>query len=204
MKACDGAVRLSLSRKSQTAMAKHNVRSVFIHPLALCEAVVGSGTRVWAFTHVMAGAKVGTDCNIGGHAFIEDGAVIGNRVTVKNGVMIWQDITIADDVIIGPGAIFTNDRFPRSPRGVATRARYCDSSWREKTLVEHGASIGAGAVICPGITIGAYAMVAAGAVVTRDVAPHRLVAGAPARAIGWVDETGRRIRGRPKAMKARR
>ena len=90
--------------------------SVFVHPTAICEAAdVGEGTRVWAFAHVLAGATVGCDCNIGDHAFIEGGAQVGDRVTIKNGVMVWEGVTIEDDVFCGPGVVFTNDRYPRSP-----------------------------------------------------------------------------------------
>ncbi len=88
----------------------------YVHPQALCEAVVGAGTRVWAFAHVMSGAIVGTECNIGEHAFIESGARIGDRVTVKNGAMVFYGVTIADEVFVGPDVVFTNDRTPRSPR----------------------------------------------------------------------------------------
>src|SRR5262249_35715165 len=145
----------------------------FIHPRALCESEeVGGGTRIWAFAHVMKGAVVGCDCNIGDHAFIEAGARIGDRVTIKNQAMVWKGIEIEDDVFVGPGVSFTNDMFPRSPRMLlpAVSARYREQTqWLVRTRVEHGASIGAQSVILPGLTIGAYATVGAGAVVTADV-----------------------------------
>lgn len=164
---------------------------VFVHPNALCESTeIGAGTRIWAFAHVMKGARIGGGCNVGDHAFVESGAVIGERVTIKNQVMVWEGVTVADDVFLGPGMAFTNDRHPRSPRmdGVPlVAARYGDKArWLASTVVEKGASIGARAVIGPGVTIGAYAMVAAGAMVTRDVPPHAMVAGNPARQKGWV------------------
>ena len=166
----------------------------FVHPQALCESRdVGPGTRIWAFAHVMNGAHVGVECNIGDQAFIEGGAWIGDRVTVKNGVMVWRGVRIEDEAFIGPGALFTNDRAPRSPRmadaAVARRYR-TPAGWLGTTKIGRGASIGAGAVILPGLSIGAYALVAAGAVVTRDVLPYALVAGNPARRKAYVCACG--------------
>ena len=138
---------------------------IFVHPRALCESEqVGGGTRIWAFAHVMKGAVVGCDCNIGDHAFIETGARIGDRVTVKNQAMVWDGVEIGDDVFVGPGVSFTNDMFPRSPRMPlpAVSARYREQAqWLVRTRVEQGASLGAQSVILPGLTIGAYAAVAA-------------------------------------------
>jgi UDP-2-acetamido-3-amino-2,3-dideoxy-glucuronate N-acetyltransferase len=168
----------------------------YVHPAAICEAAaVGDGTRVWAFAHVMKGATIGEDCNIGGGAFIESGAVLGNRVTVKNQVMVWDGVLIEDDVFLGPGVIFTNDKLPRSPRMAEIAHRYeRPENWRSATRVLRGASLGAGAVILPGVTIGQFAMVAAGAVVTRDVLPHQLVQGNPARPCAWVCVCTARLR----------
>lgn len=165
---------------------------VFVHPAAICETdQIGDGTRVWAFAHVLGGAVVGRQCNIGDHAFIEGGARIGDRVTVKNHVMIWDGVTVEDDVFLGPGMIFTNDQYPRSPRMPEAVRRYDRrENWICRTRVCRGASIGAGAVILPGVTIGRYAMVGAGAVVTRDVPDHRLVFGNPARDVGRVCKCG--------------
>ncbi|HEV3417465.1 MAG TPA: acyltransferase [Pirellulales bacterium] len=167
----------------------------FTHRLALCEsAQIGEGTRIWAFAHIMAGAAVGSDCNIGDGAFIESGAKLGDRVTVKNQALIWDGVTIADDVFIGPGVIFTNDRTPRSPRMPAVASRYANpSGWRVATRVGRGASLGAGAIIVCGVTIGEFAMVGAGTVVTRDVPPHRMVVGNPARVVGWACACGVRL-----------
>lgn len=150
-----------------------------IHERALVEGQVGARTSVWAFAHVMPGAVVGDDCNIGEGAFIERGALLGDRVTVKNHVLVWDGVTVGDDVFLGPGVVFTNDMFPRSARG-ANEAEFVPV----KTVVESGVSIGANATIICGVTIGAGALVGAGAVVTTDVAPGALVVGNPARRIG--------------------
>jgi acetyltransferase-like isoleucine patch superfamily enzyme len=167
----------------------------FLHPQALCECEnVGDGTRIWAFAHVMRGARVGKDCNIGEGAFVETGAIVGDRVTLKNRVLVWDGIVIGDDAFIGPGVIFTNDKTPRSPRMPQSKRRYSSRlNWCCSTTVGRGASLGAGVVVLPGITIGEFAMVAAGAVVTRNVAPYQLVLGNPARPAGWVCLCGNRL-----------
>jgi len=166
------------------------------HPTALVETDrVGEGTRIWAFAHVMPGAVVGPDCNIGDHAFIESGAVLGRGVTIKNGVMVWKGVHLADYVFAGPGAVFTNDLRPRSARLPALRAQeYAEADWLVETWVEEGASIGANATILAGVRVGAYAMIGAGSVVTKDVAPFTLVVGSPARPRGRVNAEGRVLR----------
>lgn len=163
--------------------------SVFVHERALCEADdVGPGTRVWAFAHVMAGAKIGAGCNICGHAFIEGGAVIGDNVTVKNHVLIWDRVTIEDEVFLGPGVVFTNDPAPRAASRKPPE-RFVP------TLVRRGATIGANATIVCGVTIGPWAFVGAGSLVRKDVPAHALMAGNPGRRIGWVCECGLRLPG---------
>jgi UDP-2-acetamido-3-amino-2,3-dideoxy-glucuronate N-acetyltransferase len=148
----------------------------FKHPNALVESdQIGSGTRIWAFAHLLPGARIGRDCNICDHTFIENDVLVGDRVTIKSGVFLWDGIILEDDVFVGPNATFTNDRFPRSREPFQL----------DRTLVRVGASIGANATILPGLTIGEHAMVGAGAVVTRDVPPYAIVTGNPARIRGF-------------------
>jgi acetyltransferase-like isoleucine patch superfamily enzyme len=143
-----------------------------IHPLSDVQSRhIGEGTHIWQFCVVLPNARIGADCNICSHVFIENDVVIGNRVTVKCGVQIWDGIRIADDVFIGPNVTFTNDPFPRSRKVLAEYP---------VTTIEEGASIGANATILPGLVIGRRAMVAAGAVVTRDVPDYAVVKGNPA------------------------
>jgi acetyltransferase-like isoleucine patch superfamily enzyme len=167
------------------------------HPTALVESVqVGPGTRVWAFAHVMAGARVGRNCNLGDHTFVESGAIVGNNVTVKNNVCIWAGITLEDDVFVGPNVAFTNDRYPRSPRMPQVRERYERfERWLEPTVVERGATIGANATVLPGTRLGRYSMIAAGAVVTADVPPFALMVGSPARRVADVCRCGQKLAG---------
>ena len=154
--------------------------SAFVHPLAdLAPCTIGEQTRVWQFVVILAGAVIGVECNICAHTLIEGDVQVGDRVTVKSGVQLWDGLRIEDDVFIGPNVTFTNDPFPRS------RSR--PAAWAE-TRVCKGASIGAGAVILPGITVGAKAMVGAGSVVTRDVEPGTIVVGNPARFLRLVEE----------------
>jgi UDP-2-acetamido-3-amino-2,3-dideoxy-glucuronate N-acetyltransferase len=160
----------------------------FAHPDARVETdEIGSGTRIWAFAHVLAGARIGADCNICDHTFIEGGAEVGDRVTVKCGVQLWEGVTLEDDVFVGPNATFTNDLLPRSKRQPVSYLR---------TRVRHGASIGANATILPGITIGSEAMIGAGAVVTRDVPARAIVMGNPGYVAGYMDYDDVRIKPR--------
>lgn len=163
----------------------------FIHPAAIVETdAIGSGTRVWAGAHVMADATIGADCNVCDLAFVEGGATVGDGVTIKNGAMLFEGVTVEDGVFIGPGVVFTNDQYPRSPRCPDVGPRYADKSWLVTTTVCYGASIGARAVVLPGVTIGRFATVAAGSVVTADVADHTLVVGVPAKPVGQVCRCG--------------
>ena len=167
----------------------------FKHPNALVESdSIGNGTRVWAFAHVMSGAVIGEECNVGAHGFIETGVEIGDRVTVKNLVFMCSGVKVEDDVFVGPNVVFTNDRCPRSPRMEEVHQRYeSEDRWLERTLIQRGASIGANSTIMCGITVGEFAMVGAGSVVTKDVASYSLVVGAPARPIGYVCVCGCRL-----------
>jgi UDP-2-acetamido-3-amino-2,3-dideoxy-glucuronate N-acetyltransferase len=161
--------------------------TVFVHPHALCETDdIGPRTRVWAFTHVLPGARVGADCNICDCVYIEGGAVVGDGVTVKNGVQIWDRVTVEDDVFLGPNMVFTNDLDPRA----AIKKSHDDLV---PTLVGRGATIGANATVVCGVTIGTYAFVGAGSVVTRSVPAHGLAVGNPARRVGWACECGQRL-----------
>lgn len=168
--------------------------TVYIHPSAICESSqVGRGTKIWAFAHVLDGAAVGEHCNIGDHAFLEGGSSIGNGVIIKNQTMVWSGVTLEDDVFVGPGVIFTNDRYPRSRMSSAARERYRRTeNWLVPIRVRRGASIGAGAIILCGVTIGEYASVGAGALVTKDVPDYALVIGQPARIVGRVCQCGAR------------
>jgi acetyltransferase-like isoleucine patch superfamily enzyme len=168
-----------------------------IHPSAIVEShQIGSGTCVWAFAHVMEGAVLGNNVQVGDHAFIEGGANVGSNVTIKNQVCIWEGVEISDDVFIGPRVTFTNDNNPRSPRMASMQTRYASrETWLARTHVGRGVAIGAAAVICPGIRLGDYCMIGAGAVVTRSVPPFTLVVGNPARSAGHVCTCGQRIAG---------
>ncbi len=168
--------------------------SVFVHENALLESEqVGGGTRVWAFAHILPGARIGADCNICDHTFIENDVVIGDRVTIKPGVQLWDGIRIEDDVFVGPNATFTNDPAPRSKQ-------YLDD--HPITVVRRGASIGANATILPGLTIGQYAMVGAGAVVTRSVPPYAVVVGSPARITRYDGDAGSSLSSPPSGSQA--
>lgn len=162
---------------------------VFVHPQGINESdTVGAGTRIWAFAHVMKGAVIGRDCNIGEGAFVEGGAILGNCVTVKNGVCVWNLVTCEDHVFLGPNAVLTNDPIPRShPDYKGQREKWLP------TRLCAGATVGANATIVCGNTLGPWCYVGAGAVVTGDVPAHALVAGNPARRIGWVCRCGRTL-----------
>jgi len=153
------------------------MRNFFVHEKGICESAnVGEGTKVWAFAHVLSGARIGADCNICDHVFIENDVIVGDKVTIKCGVQLWDGIRVEDDVFIGPNVTFANDLFPRSKQYPKDFLQ---------TVIEEGASIGANATILPGVTVGRKAMVGAGAVVTKNVPPHAVVVGNPGRIISY-------------------
>ena len=155
-----------------------------IHPSADVspEAEIGDGTSIWHWAQVREGAHIGRDCNIGKDVYIDAGVVVGDRCKIQNFATLYKGLRVGKRVFIGPHACFTNDTYPRA----------VNPDWQVvPTTVEDGASIGANATILCGLTIGRNAMVAAGAVVTKNVPPHALVAGVPAKVIGWVCECGR-------------
>jgi len=161
-------------------MTQPQVLAFYRHSQALVETEdIGPNTRIWAFAHVMNGAQIGSNCNIGEHAFIESGVKLGNNVTVKNGVCLWKGVTVEDDVFLGPNCVFTNDPNPRA---------YIKKKESEllPTLVQQGATVGANATILCGVTIGSHAFVGAGAVVLRSIQAFALVVGNPGRQIGWM------------------
>lgn len=151
----------------------------FIHPLAdVSTSSLGHGTKVWQFSVVLAGAQIGNNCNICAQTLIEGDVVIGNNVTVKSGVQLWNGTRIEDNVFIGPNATFTNDLFPRSKE-------YPESF--SGVVIKRNASIGANATILPGITIGEFSMVGAGALVNKNVPPRAVVVGNPAHIIRYIE-----------------
>jgi UDP-2-acetamido-3-amino-2,3-dideoxy-glucuronate N-acetyltransferase len=183
MEASKGIVGIGYYRTSEMSNQTQTPVGVVVHPQALCESTqIGEGTRVWAFAHVLPRARIGRQCNICDHVFIENDVVLGDNVTVKCGVQLWDGLRVADDVFIGPNATFSNDKYPRSRQYQAKLL---------ETFIERGASIGGGACVLPGLRIGARAMVGAGSVVTQDVPANAVVSGNPARIVGYVDATRR-------------
>jgi UDP-2-acetamido-3-amino-2,3-dideoxy-glucuronate N-acetyltransferase len=157
------------------------------------DVVVGPRTSIWHRAQVRVGARIGAECVIGRDAFIDEGVILGDRVKIQNAALVYHGVTVEDGVFIGPNAILTNDRFPRAITATGELARADD--WTvSPILLRAGSSIGAGAVVVAGTTVGRFATVGAGAVVTKDVPDHALVAGNPARRLGWVCVCGQRLR----------
>lgn len=167
----------------------------FVHESSYIDegVVIGSGTKIWHFTHVQKGARIGKGCTLGQNVNISNNVRIGNGVKIQNNVSVYEGVQLEDYVFCGPSCVFTNDLTPRSkyPKG---------NTGYQKTLVKYGASIGANATIVCGYTIGRWAMIASGAVVTKDVPDYALMAGVPARQIGWVCECGQQLNDRFKCQ----
>lgn len=166
----------------------------YIHPTAIVEdgAVIGSGTAVWAFAQVRPGARIGRGCNFGRNSFVDVDVEVGDHVKVQNNASLYEGVTIESGVFIGPHVVFTNDKVPRAitPSGSLKG----EDDWElGRTVVRHGAALGAGAVIVTGVEIGRWAMIGSGTVVTRDVPDHALVVGNPGRIIGYVSAAGERF-----------
>ena len=163
-------------------------KSYFAHETAVIDegCVIGEGTKIWHFSHIMSGCHIGGHCNIGQNVVVSPEVTLGNNVKVQNNVSIYTGVICEDDVFLGPSMVFTNVINPRS--GVNRRGQYIP------TLVKKGASIGANATIVCGITIGEYAFIGAGAVVTKNVKPYALVIGNPARFAGWMSEFGHKLK----------
>ena len=160
----------------------------FAHESAIIDegCTIGCGTKIWHFSHIMSGCTIGRDCNIGQNVVVSPQVVLGNNVKVQNNVSIYTGVQCEDDVFLGPSMVFTNVINPRS--AIARKDQY------RPTIVQRGASIGANATIVCGHTIGRYALIGAGAVVTKDVKPYALVIGNPARQTGWVSEYGHKLK----------
>lgn len=168
--------------------------TAFVHPSAAVDdgAAVGARTKIWHLTHVRSGAHVGEDCIVGRDVYIGAGVRLGDRCKVQNNAQVFEGSTVEDGVFIGPAAVLTNDRLPRAitPEGVLKGAEDWETTGCH---LETGCSVGAGAILVPGVRVGAWAMVAAGAVVTRDVPRHALVVGSPGRIAGFVCFCGERV-----------
>ncbi|MDX2195469.1 MAG: acyltransferase [Cytophagales bacterium] len=161
--------------------------NIYIHPTSIVDegCSIGEGTKIWHFSHIMTACRIGTNCNLGQNVFIASGVVLGNNVKVQNNVSVYEGVICEDDVFLGPSVVFTNITNPRSH--VVRKGQYV------KTVVKKGATIGANATILCGITIGEYAFIGAGAVLTKDVNPYAQMIGNPAKQTGWRSEYGTKL-----------
>ena len=171
-----------------------NANLAYIHPTAdvSSSAIIGSGTRIWHQAQVREGARIGDNCIVGKGAYIDFDVTIGNDVKIQNGASVYHGANVEDGVFIGPGVILTNDKLPRAINPDGTLKS--DADWQLTPIsIKRGASLGAGAIVLPGVTVGEFAMVGAGAVVTRDVPSHGLVYGTPARWQSYVCRCGKTL-----------
>jgi len=153
------------------------------------EAKIGNGSKIWHWVHICKGAQIGENCSLGQNVYVASTGYIGNNCKIQNNVSVYDDVTLEDDVFCGPSVVFTNVMNPRS--FISRKNEY------KKTLIKKGASIGANATIVCGVTLGSYCFIGAGAVVTKDVEPFALMAGVPAKRIGWVDKNGLKVNEQP-------
>jgi len=170
----------------------------FVHPTAIIEenTEIGNSTKIWHFSHIRKNAKIGENCILGKNVYIDADVKVGNNVKIQNNVSVYQGVTLEDGVFVGPHVCFTNDLFPRSinPNGNLKSGGSNQKDWKmEKTIVKYGASIGANSTILSGLTIGKFAMVGAGSVVTKNIPDHGLVYGNPAKLKGFVCGCGRKL-----------
>lgn len=154
---------------------------------------MGAGTTIWDLTQVRAGAAVGAQCVIGRNVFVDAGVVVGDRCKIQNNALLYAPAQLGDGVFVGPAVVFTNDRYPRAVDAHG-HSKGAEDWTAEGVVVADGASVGAAAVVLGGVTVGRWALVAANAMVTGDVPDYALMAGSPARRVGWVGPTGRRLR----------
>ena len=161
--------------------------SIYIHPSAIIDdgASIGDGSRVWHWVHICSQAKIGQGCSLGQNVFVGNDVLIGNNVKIQNNVSVYDAVTLEDDVFCGPSVVFTNVYNPRS--AIARKEEY------RRTLIKKGATLGANCTVVCGVTIGSYAFIAAGAVINKNVKPFALMAGVPAKQIGWMSEYGERL-----------
>lgn len=164
------------------------------HPTAVIDAgaSIGRGSQIWHFCHIMAGAKVGSDCSLGQNVMVADGVMVGNNVKIQNNVSLYTGTVVEDGVFLGPSCVLTNISNPRSE--IRRRNFY------EKTVIRRGATVGANATVVCGITLGRFCFIAAGAVVTRDVADYGMIAGVPGKMMGWMSRHGHRLRFDPSGL----
>lgn len=169
-------------------MMNSESNAIFIHPSAIVDqpCSIGSGTRIWHYCHISAGAQIGKNCNFGQNVYIAPKVCLGDRVKIQNNVSVYEGVELEEDVFCGPSVVFTNVKHPRS--AVSRKNEY------SPTFVKKGATLGANATIVCGITIGEFAFIGAGAVVTKDVPPHALVTGNPAKQVGWCCECGETLK----------